>query len=39
MCGSTTREQLLVRTDEAICFDLRLTRGADSSPSVSQCVT
>jgi len=37
--GSTTARQLLVRTDESVCLDLRMTRGADTSPSVSQCVS
>jgi hypothetical protein len=37
--GSTTRKQLLVRTDEPVCLDLRMTRGSDNSPSVSQCVS
>jgi hypothetical protein len=37
--GSTTRRQLLVRTDSPVCLDLRMTRGSDSSPSVSQCVS
>jgi hypothetical protein len=37
--GSTTEQQLLVRTDAPVCLDLRMTRGADSSPSASQCVS
>ena len=37
--GSTTRRQLLVRTTEAVCLDLRMTRGSDSSPSANQCVS
>ncbi len=37
--GSTTRRQLLVRTESPICLDLRMTRGADSSPSATQCVS
>ena len=37
--GSTTRKQLLVRTDAPVCLDLRMTRGADNSPSVSECVS
>ena len=37
--GSTTEQQLLVRTDASVCLDLRMTRGADSSPSASQCVS
>ncbi|MBS2939322.1 serine/threonine protein kinase [Nocardioides sp. J2M5] len=37
--GTTTKEQLLVRTPDPICLDLRMTRGSDSSPSASQCVT
>lgn len=37
--GSTTRRQLLVRTDAPVCLDLRMTRGADNSPSANQCVS
>ncbi len=37
--GRTTEQQLLVRTDAPVCLDLRMTRGADNSPSVSQCVS
>ncbi|MDT0185544.1 serine/threonine-protein kinase [Microbacterium sp. ARD31] len=37
--GTTTEKQLLVRTTESVCLDLRMTRGSDSSPSVSQCVS
>ncbi|MDR7251762.1 hypothetical protein J2X46_000734 [Nocardioides sp. BE266] len=37
--GSTVKKQLLVRTPDPICLDLRMTRGSDSSPSASQCVT
>ncbi|UFN43807.1 serine/threonine protein kinase [Nocardioides okcheonensis] len=37
--GTTTKEQLLVRTPDPICLDLRMTRGSDSSPSANQCVT
>ena len=37
--GSTTRQQLLVRTDAPVCLDLRMTRGSDNSPSANQCVT
>jgi hypothetical protein len=37
--GSTTKQQLLVRTDAPVCLDLRMTRGADNSPSVNQCVS
>nr|WP_253943374.1 serine/threonine-protein kinase [Nocardioides sp. zg-1308] len=37
--GSTRQRQLLVRTDEPVCLDLRMTRGSDNSPSDSQCVT
>ncbi len=37
--GSTTRKQLLVRTDAPVCLDLRMTRGADNSPSVNECVS
>lgn len=37
--GSTTRQRLLVRTDAPVCLDLRMTRGADNSPSVNECVS
>ncbi|QSR29765.1 serine/threonine protein kinase [Nocardioides sp. S5] len=37
--GSTTRQQLLVRTDEPICLDVRMTRGSDNSPTAKECVT
>ena len=37
--GTTTEKRLLVRTTESVCLDLRMTRGSDSSPSVSQCVS
>lgn len=37
--GRTTKQQLLVRTEAAICLDLRMTRGSDNSPSVSECVS
>ena len=37
--GSTTRQRLLVRTDQPICLDLRMKRGSDNSPSSSQCVS
>jgi hypothetical protein len=37
--GSTTKQQLLVRTDEPVCLDLRMKRGSDNSPSSSQCVS
>ena len=37
--GTTTRERLLVRTQDPVCLDLRMTRGADTSPSVNECVT
>jgi hypothetical protein len=37
--GTTTEKRLLVRTTESVCLDLRMTRGTDSSPSVSQCVS
>ena len=37
--GSTSRRRLLVRTDEAVCLDVRMTRGSDNSPSASQCVS
>jgi hypothetical protein len=36
---STTKQQLLVRTDAPICLDLRMTRGSDNSPSANQCVS
>jgi hypothetical protein len=37
--GSTTDQKLLVRTDEPVCLDLRMTRGSDNSPSVNECVS
>jgi len=37
--GSTTRKQLLVRTDEPVCLDVRMQRGSDNSPSSNQCVS
>ncbi|WP_210504328.1 serine/threonine-protein kinase [Nocardioides xinjiangensis] len=37
--GDTPRRRLLVRTDEPVCLDVRMTRGQDSSPSASQCVS
>jgi hypothetical protein len=37
--GSTTKRQLLVRTDEPVCLDVRMTRGQDSSPRANECVT
>lgn len=37
--GNTTREQLLIRTEAPVCLDLRMTRGSDNSPPVSQCVS
>ena len=37
--GTTTRQRLLVRTARPVCLDVRMTRGSDNSPSVSQCVS
>ena len=37
--GRTTKQRLLLRTDEPVCLDLRMTRGSDNSPQVSQCVS
>lgn len=37
--GSTERRRLLVRTDAAVCLDVQMTRGSDSSPRASQCVS
>jgi hypothetical protein len=37
--GTTTRQRLLVRTADPVCLDVRMTRGSDNSPSVSQCVS
>jgi hypothetical protein len=37
--GTTSRQRLLVRTGEPVCLDVRMTRGADNSPSASQCVS
>ncbi len=35
----TTKQRLLVRTDAPVCLDLRMTRGSDNSPSVTECVS
>jgi hypothetical protein len=37
--GSTVRRRLLVRTDEPVCLDVRMTRGSDSSPRARECVS
>jgi hypothetical protein len=37
--GTTSRQRLLVRTADPVCLDVRMTRGSDNSPSVSQCVS
>ena len=37
--GTTTRRRLLVRTDDPVCLDVRMTRGSDNSPSASTCVS
>ena len=37
--GRTTDQRLLLRTDDAVCLDLTMTRGSDNSPSVSECVS
>jgi eukaryotic-like serine/threonine-protein kinase len=37
--GTTRRRRLLVRTDEAVCLDVRMSRAGDSSPRVSECVS
>ncbi len=37
--GTTTKQQLLVRTDDPVCLDLRMRRGSDNSPSASECVS
>jgi serine/threonine protein kinase len=37
--GSTSRRRLLVRTDDPVCLDVRMTRGSDNSPSANQCVS
>jgi hypothetical protein len=37
--GSTEGQRLLVRTAEPVCLDLSMTRGSDSSPRVSECVS
>ncbi|MBC2934855.1 serine/threonine-protein kinase [Nocardioides sp. zg-1228] len=37
--GTTTRRRLLVRTDDPVCLDVRMTRGSDNSPSASACVS
>ncbi|CAM3626543.1 serine/threonine-protein kinase [Nocardioides zeicaulis] len=36
---TTTRKQVLLRTPEPVCLDLRMTRGSDSSPTATQCVS
>ncbi len=37
--GTTSKQQLLVRTDAPVCLDVAMTRGSDSSPRASQCVS
>ncbi|MCF6378930.1 serine/threonine protein kinase [Nocardioides KLBMP 9356] len=37
--GRTTKKRLLLRTDQPVCLDLRMTRGSDSSPTASECVS
>ena len=37
--GRTTKQRLLLRTDEPVCLDLRMSRGSDNSPSAKECVT
>ncbi|HSU02060.1 MAG TPA: serine/threonine-protein kinase [Nocardioides sp.] len=37
--GSTDARQLLLRTPEPVCLELSMTRGADNSPRVSECVS
>ena len=37
--GRTTKKRLLLRTDEPVCLDLRMSRGSDNSPSAKECVT
>lgn len=36
---STTKKQVLLRTPDPVCLDLRMTRGSDSSPTATQCVS
>jgi hypothetical protein len=35
----TTKQQLLIRTDEPVCLDLTMSRGSDNSPRASECVS
>ena len=37
--GRTTKQRLLLRTDEPVCLDVRMTRGSDNSPTASECVS
>ena len=37
--ATTKKKSVLVRTDEAVCLELRMTRGSDNSPTVNQCVS
>ena len=37
--GTTSKQQLLVRTDEPVCLDLAMTRGSDNSPRANECVS
>jgi hypothetical protein len=37
--GNTDRRRLLVRTDAPVCLDVKMTRGSDSSPRASRCVS
>lgn len=37
--GTTSKLRLLVRTDAPVCLDVAMTRGSDSSPRASQCVS
>jgi eukaryotic-like serine/threonine-protein kinase len=37
--GRTRRTSILLRTDQSVCLDLRMTREADSSPTASECVS
>ncbi len=36
---TTTKKQVLLRAPGSVCLELRMTRGSDSSPTASQCVS
>ena len=37
--GSTTKQRLLLRTDEPVCLNLTMKRASDNSPSANKCVS